>query len=54
MARKKQIIEEVCTAPEEVKIEVKDPIKTLQEQIDKLTLIMTRIEQRLDRFGGGY
>jgi hypothetical protein len=54
MARKKQNVIEVCTAPEEVKIEIKDPIKTLQEQIDKLTLIMTRIEQRLDRFGGGY
>lgn len=54
MARKKQIVTEVVTAPEEVKIEFNDPIKELNEQIQKLYEIGTRIEQRLERFGGGY
>lgn len=33
---------------------IKDEVKKLTEAVDKLTLIVCRLENRLNRFGGGY
>jgi hypothetical protein len=33
---------------------IKDEVKKLTEAVDKLTLIVCRLENRLNMFGGGY
>jgi hypothetical protein len=64
MARKKKVeetnlplvtpVDEPKAVEFTVETGIKDEVKKLTEAVDKLTLIVCRMENRLNMFGGGY